>query len=715
MRLALCFAVAATLQYSLIPLAADPAQAAESSLQETSPVLHQLQRELAELHLWLGPGPNGSRWQRYLLSDELGEAIAQRERANRAVVADVLARYHSGAPGLNQAPFEQVAAALSDWLEELQQYAAQFPPRNELAQLARDAQDQFRPLTEQDLQQARAELNQAVQALDAFLPAGTANTLAWRRYLRWDELQAQLQPEAETDLRTLGEIYLQLTQDQSGLELPAFRNLAEALRRYGDLAALANQPELDRWYAAQLDKLADALEQYADAPTQEDRQAIGESLGRFTSLNLAPELVEAVRYHYSHPNFWVEVSHDFLAHGFRDQISRPTPVQDYILGTRITGSGYTTGDIDLRLIPSYRRGVLEINLTGNTRTNTQGFNRVTIYSAGNTAIAARKWIFLEPDGVRSPPATAAAITDTVTTGISGGALVQRIASGQIAQQRPQANAIASQRAEQRLARSVDAEAVDLVRDANETYRTEFRYPLVRKGEFPRLLDFRTNWDQLSVVGLKASRSQLGAPSGPPPSDGDYDLAVRLHETTPNNFAEALLGGQTLQSEEIRQEIIERRGSLPPELEEADDEEPWSITFARRNPITTRFGDEIVVTIRGQGYTSGDRQFGAMNITARYQVESTDDGLRLIRQGELEIFPPGFDREAGRLGAGDVALRRILQRKFSRLFPEEVVPQGIELGERWAAAGRLFPERMVSEQGWLQVGWRLTPDVRTAAE
>lgn len=688
--------------------AASPASGDDSL--ETSPTLHALQRSLADLDHWLGANENGSRWRAFLRSKDLETAMAQRTRADRKLVTAVLQRYQSGVPGLECAPFAKVHHRLVLWAHELDQHAGRVPAPEQLAEVVRGAQDEFRPVTEADVEQARQQVLQAMAAVDNYLTPGTANTAAWKEYLQWEELRAQLQPGTTADLQVLGSVYRRLTENHTGLELSIFRNLAEALQHYGDLAALAGQEGLERWFQGQLERLAGALEQYPHEPDLENRSAISESLGRFTSLGLVPQIVDAVKFHYSRPNLWADVSVELLGAGFRDDVSRPTDVYDYILGTKIVGEGYTTGDVQLRLIPSYRRAVLETLMTGNTASKTRGYNGpVVIHSKGNTGLAARKWIFLEPEGVRAPGATASAVTETVTTGISAGHLVRHIASRRIAKQRDQANAIASQHAEARLARNVDEEASELVTNANREYQNRFRYPLLRRDEYPALLAFTTTWDGLSAVALQANRSQLGAPTSPPPVAGDFDLTVRLHETLPNNAAEAMLGGRTFESDEVRERIVELRGSLPPELEDGDDEEPWSITFARRNPVTLDFADgQVTLTIRGQRYTSGDRQFGAMNVGAVYRIESTDEGLRLMREGELQIFPPGFDPETGRLGAGDVALRRILQRRFSRLFPETVDLEGFDLPGRWARAGRLQPVLMQSGSGWLQVGWNIAP-------
>ena len=112
------------------------------------------------------------------------------------------------------------------------------------------------------------------------------------------------------------------------------------------------------------------------------------------------------------------------------------------------------------------------------------------------------------------------------------------------------------------------------------------------------------------------------------------------------------------------------------------------------------------TIRGQRFTSGDRRFRAMNITASYQVERTERGTRLVRKEELEIVPPGFVPGKGRLSASQIALRRLLTKRLGDLFKPEIVTDGLELPGEWKRVGKLPLIQMNIDRGWVALGWRL---------
>src|SRR5690606_36307090 len=103
-------------------------------------------------------------------------------------------------------------------------------------------------------------------------------------------------------------------------------------------------------------------------------------------------------------------------------------------------------------------------------------------------------------------------------------------------------------------------------------------------------------------------------------------------------------------------------------------------------------------------TSGDREFGAMNISATYRLETKDGAARLVRVGDLLILPPIFDPGRDRLTAGQIALVRILQRRFGRLFQEEIAGEGLELPGRWKELGTLKLVELQSDRGWLNVSW-----------
>jgi hypothetical protein len=145
--------------------------------------------------------------------------------------------------------------------------------------------------------------------------------------------------------------------------------------------------------------------------------------------------------------------------------------------------------------------------------------------------------------------------------------------------------------------------------------------------------------------------------------------------------------------------------IPENLVRKEDEPAWSMTFARVDPVTVSFDDDRVgITLRGQRYTSGERTFAAMNVSAQYKIEETENGVRLVRDGELNISPPNH-RPGQPLNAGQIALRRLLTRRFGGLFREEVETEGLVLPGRLETLGKLSLVQISVDKGWATLGWK----------
>jgi hypothetical protein len=129
-----------------------------------------------------------------------------------------------------------------------------------------------------------------------------------------------------------------------------------------------------------------------------------------------------------------------------------------------------------------------------------------------------------------------------------------------------------------------------------------------------------------------------------------------------------------------------------------------------------FGDGgFTATVRGLEFTSGDNAYGAMNITAKYTFESTDGGVLLRRQGELEILPPGFDPGTDRLTADQSALREVLTKRLGEVLKPEIRGEGIVLAGELGRVGKLLPVQATSGDGWLNLGWNRARDRTVVAE
>ena len=679
---------------------------------------HRTKATLAAMHRWVGTGENGHRWREYLVSDRLEAELAKGADADAGVVTEALGQYTSGANGLDRPRFVAVRHALESWAKELSA-----PSDADLPVLLRKAKTHFIPVADSDLAEAKSELAASVERLDDYLTPGGENGEAWKKYLRWAKLQTLLGDAAETDLRALKEVYDQFRANHEGLELGWFADVAEALRRYFDFSAGAQTPNAQEGFTRAMEALAASLERYAAGPTQDDHWAIGARLGQLESTSQVPQLIGAVRKRYSHPNLWVQVSSDFLSKGIEREVDRTEPVTDVILRTNISGTGRTTGKVSLRLVPNKNHAVLETVLHGKVVTDTVGENGpVFIYSNAVTKFRASKRMIIDEHGLSSEPATAKAVTESTPHSLSTNKrnrmvdrMIRRIAWKRIEKKHDQADYLAARHAEDRISQHFDEDADEQVAKSNEGFVEKFRNPLLRRGEFPQQLRFSTSEDHLFIRVLQASTYQLGSPGAPPKLSADHELAVRVHESMINNLAAAMLAGRTFTEEGVREAVLEMTGEIPEKLKVKEDEDPWSITFDSRRPISVSFfGGQFQVTIRGRRYTSGERKFQAMSITATYKMEKTDTGTKLIRQGELEIFPPGFDPEKDKLTASQVALRRLLTRRLGEVFEEEIISQERELPGEWAKTGKLRLEQMAADSGWLTLGWKTIRPGRVAS-
>src|SRR5262249_37045358 len=147
--------------------------------------------------------------------------------------------------------------------------------------------------------------------------------------------------------------------------------------------------------------LAEALTNYDKEATDKGSAAIGSDLGWLEATGQAPALVRAVRSKYSRPNLRLELSDRLGASAVARPIDEEGPITDNILGTSISGTAHTAGQLESHLIPDATRGYIETRLVATTTTRTVGYNGpATIHSSGITKIVGSKWIVVDKDGLK---------------------------------------------------------------------------------------------------------------------------------------------------------------------------------------------------------------------------------------------------------------------------------------------------------------------------
>ncbi|MEO2012244.1 MAG: hypothetical protein ABGX22_26565, partial [Pirellulaceae bacterium] len=97
----------------------------------------------------------------------------------------------------------------------------------------------------------------------------------------------------------------------------------------------------------------------------------------------------------------------------------------------------------------------------------------------------------------------------------------------------------------------------------------------------------------------------------------------------------------------------------------------------------------------------------MQISARYKIERTASGLRLIRDGDVNAEYV----EQGAESIGDIAVKTLMGTKFAAVFKEEFETTGIQLPGPLAGKAELSLNSFDLGSGWAVIGWNLV-DIAT---
>jgi hypothetical protein len=595
-----------------------------------------------------------------------------------------------------------------------------------LAAAARAAGDNFQPVATAEVATAKAYFAAAIANLDRFLMTGAPHKrVGWHKYLQWNDLVSLSQQDAPPTEMSAS-LLAKLRADIPGLQMAPFANVALALERYAAIATAAADGTLKDTYAKQIEDLATQLEAYENDPTASDAAlAIGRSLGWLESNRQAAPLVADIRRVYGHQNLFGYASKRLAASGIDDDVSQLSGVRDNILGTSIHGTAHLIGRTTVVMNENPQAASLSILLGGTAYSNTVGYNGpATIYSNGATSVSGQKLIEMTAEGLIGYRAQAACRTNNRINAISAKhGFVERIAWKRAGQQKAQAEAIASQHAAARVAGQMDAEAGRMIAEQNARYIEKFREPLRRRGEFPEELRFSSTRDRAEVRMLQASSTLLAAPNGPPEQSLDFDLALRTHESAVTNYGQGLLSGYELTDLRLEKLIKEDlKAELPEELRVTlpdgtldQEKEPWSILFAKELPVRAKFsGGGVWIAIRADGFTRGEGDAPGkyrpalselVEISAQYQIEKTDVGATLRRDGDVQVrFPNRANPE--QITFRDSPIVTFIRRKFRSMFKEEFVGEGLALKGRFERAGKLRLQEVKSDAAWLALGWTL---------
>jgi hypothetical protein len=627
-----------------------------------------------------------------------------------------------------------------------------------LSKLAWASRDDHRPISDRQITALRQRLREQAHKLEQALASqGHLFTQQWKRYLKWDRLEQPLSLTAKIDRRTLtnlDQVLQQFRRNQPGLERLEFTRTAKAIEQLRvtlpwAMAAQTRDPRKD--YRQIMTTLRTQLQRHQAEATSETEWKIGRVMGLVNQLGQSALLVEALHESLVQPNFLVDVSEAFIQQIVQRPIHNTRPVRDCILGTSITGTAQTTGSVHLRTLPSRDTIQLEVRLTGNTRSRTQGHQHpVRIRNSSNTQFFASKRISLDADSFQASPAVVHANTQTTIHSIRktgcplGHRLIERIAWKKSGQSKGCAEQIASRHAEARIGDDFDEQLAEALARARNNYVQKIRDPLLRRNMMPTHLHMSSQPDRVRIETTFASRSQLASTGTSPRLTVTSDLTVRIHQSAVNNYLALVLAGATIE-QETEDQPPRLSGNLPPWMskvslgdrfrhkrssakdspvaaEEAtgtvrrdqEDFQPWSITLNSEQPVNVRFDQQqLVLRMRASRLTSLENEYKNWDFILRYDVIPQGNTILLRRSGKIEVFPTGFDpRWDKRMSSAKSGFRSTLAKNMNaradrgESFPDEIPLQPIRLPERLGIQGELTLRFIDCDNHWLTLSWQL---------
>lgn len=557
--------------------------------------------------------------------------------------------------------------------------------------------------------QAKMQLEAACERLQRFLaPDLSENGIRWLNFLQWDKLMKELSAE-KPSIKRLSQIRLNMHQNYSGLEMQQFTDVRESLERY--IHALqfgVDRPKTVTLLRQYLKSLSEKLQAPVDGSDCERQREIGLVLHYLQESKQATTLVESVKGQFSRPNARVLVSQNFLLHQLNRPVSQPNPVNEEILGTRITGTSCLVGNVRPVLVSNSQSATLRLELMAQFSSDNRGVNRgVTIYSQGSSPVSVSETISLTDHGLQTLNDTSVA-TDLHTdiTGIQHRLrIVRKIASKQVAKKSPEANAIGESRLQGRLHSQFHEQLVQQLSESNSRLGNPDFTVLKRLG---LSRPSRTSWSSNSFLSLLwnlRNGSQLTAPASCPIPVENDGLTIQIHQSIVQNMIDPILAGRILQSKDMAELVKQFSSEVPAAVKDEAAGEEWSISMAAFHPVEVEFdNDRVTFRIRATDMSRGDQELGkSTNIEAKYRIEVVNGNeIQLYREGEVDVDIVGKATSV----AQQVTLRTFLKKKFDSIFREQLLEKpATPLNRLPAGAPALSIASIRMDDGWIQVQLR----------
>ncbi|MEM7476108.1 MAG: hypothetical protein AAF483_14025 [Planctomycetota bacterium] len=556
------------------------------------------------------------------------------------------------------------------------------------------------------LEAAKNRLTKAIVRAESYIAIGTSNGNKWAKFLRLATIKAELEKELP-DVDKIAELERNLAQNYPGLESSALAELRSALGE--TKRALRHGMTTDRTMRnlnGYVDRLLASLD---SEEASQDRFKLSRDVGRVVNFlyecEQTPEAISEMRAYFGQPNLQVFARERFVNRLLSDPVAKPSPVNECILGTRVIGNACLQGNLMADLMPMPNGVSIQLSLNGTLTSDNRGFNRgVVLGTTSSSTVSLSKLLYASLDSLSSSPAIVCTDTSTQINSISHKLrIVRKIARKKVAQQKPQADAIAERRMQNKLRRQYDdqvEEQLQIARAKLQETKSNPRPEFVR-FEIPRpLVGANSSHDAVHGNVVQAAAYQLAAEeSCKLPKPLGADVVIELHQSMAINVLDSFLADRTIKEYQIPDLAKQLLGKVPENLE--PNPEPFVATMTPFNPIDVAFDEgQVALKLLFRRLDGKDNQVEYARVKVAYMPVLKAGNLTLKRQGEISVELPtvrsAIERTSKQSGA---------KAKMEPIFKEEIVLGKLDLKKFLPNAPNMELSHIQIDDGWMQIGAR----------
>jgi hypothetical protein len=406
----------------------------------------------------------------------------------------------------------------------------------------------------------------------------------------------------------------------------------------------------------------------------------------------------------------LQIGSDFAVAGFKGEMEEALDINETIQGTKVVGGGTLSGISFAELVALPNRAAIKVLADAEMETRTDGSQQmVTLKSHTTGTLRGEKQIIFSADGITTTPAKSKANLNAKVSDVkvNAGPVIQRVARNQVDSRKAGSQAEAARRAEQRMNVRMNERIDPNIAELNERYQ-KIRSQLNKVGLFPRVWNLSSTSQQIDWSILLGNAYQPSAPIPAPEAPRSNGLAVQVHQSALNNMLAIALAGRLIDEEKFSQRMEEFFDETPEFLKRKTGETPAKVSFGPEAPVDVLFIDnKLRVVVRLNDIQVMDNVGRAFSISVEYQIKTEKrDGqdIVVLERTEAEAFPTGFRPDSGQtLSATQTIIRTYLLRRLEALEKRyEMEP--LELKGEWEGKGRLIPQFVSTEKGWLTFVW-----------